>query len=108
MSLTPRKVASLIGAAAICVTAITGAASAASSTRRANVARPSFARLSSREVKARVSGKRESVVVVFDNQLTNLPATKAHRSARRAAAASIQAPLVAQLKQVGATPIRSL
>ena len=70
MSLTPRKVASLVGAAALGITALTGAASAAGSTARASVARPSFSRLSPRQVKTRLSGKQESVVVVFDNQLT--------------------------------------
>ncbi len=54
-------------------------------------------------MKARLSGKREAVVVVFDNQLTGLPANRAHRHAREVTAASIQAPLVAQLDQVGAT-----
>ena len=48
------------------------------------------------------------MVVVFDNQLTNLPANRAHRHAREATAASMQAPLVAQLKQVGATHITTL
>jgi Subtilase family len=108
MSLTPRKVASLVAAAALGVTALTGAGSAAGSSARANVARPSFARLSPKQVKARLSGKQESMVVVFDNQLTNLPANKAHRAARAAAAASIQAPLVSQLNQVGATHVTTL
>ena len=48
------------------------------------------------------------MVVVFDNQLSGLPATKAHRQARQAAATSLQAPLVAQLKQVKATNITTL
>jgi hypothetical protein len=48
------------------------------------------------------------MVVVFDDQLTSLPATTAHRQAREAAAASLQAPLVAQLKQVGAAGITPL
>jgi Subtilase family len=69
---------------------------------------PSFSKLSSSQVKALSSGKQESMVVVFDNQLTNLPANRAHRGAREATAASMQAPLVAQLKQVGATRITTL
>ncbi|HYB47741.1 MAG TPA: S8 family serine peptidase, partial [Streptosporangiaceae bacterium] len=48
------------------------------------------------------------MVVVFDNQLTNLPANQAHRQAREATAASMQAPLVAQLNQVRATHITTL
>ena len=48
------------------------------------------------------------MVVVFDDQLANLPANRAHRQAREATAASMQAPLVAQLKQVGATHITTL
>jgi len=48
------------------------------------------------------------MVVVFDDQLRNLPANRAHRHAREATAASMQAPLVAQLKQVGATHITAL
>ncbi len=107
MSLTPRKVASVIGAAA--VTAIAGVGSAAAgSTTRASVARPSFSRLSSSQVKVRSSGKRERMVVVFDDQLANLPANRAHRRARETTAASMQAPLVAQLKQVGAAHITTL
>jgi hypothetical protein len=115
MSLTPRKVASLLSAAALGVTAIAGAGWAAGSTALASVARPSsssvrpsFPKLSASQVKARSSGKRERVVVVFKDQLTSLPANRAHRHAREAAAASMQAPLVAQLKQVGATHITNL
>ncbi len=48
------------------------------------------------------------MVVVFDDQLTNLPANRAHRHAREATAASMQAPLVAQLKQVRATHLTTL
>lgn len=108
MSLTPRKAASLLGAAALVVTATTGAGWAAGSAARASVAGPRFSKLSPSQVKARSSGKREHMVVVFDNQLTNLPANRAHRHAREATAASMQAPLVAQLKQVGATHVRTL
>jgi hypothetical protein len=112
MSFTPRKAASLLGAAALgaaAVTgAVTGAGSAAASTAKASVPRPSFSKLSASQVKARSSGKRERMVVVFDDQLKNLPANRAHRHARQATAAALQAPLVAQLKQVGATHIRTL
>jgi hypothetical protein len=108
MSLVHRKTVSLAGAAALGVTAITGAGWAAGSAARASIAPPSFSKLSSSQVKARSSGPRERVVVVFDNQLTNLPANRAHRHARQAAAASMQAPLLAQLKQVGATHITAL
>ena len=48
------------------------------------------------------------MVVVFDDQLANLPANRAHRKARETTAASMQAPLVAQLKQVGAAHITTL
>src|SRR5450756_2559124 len=68
----------------------------------------SFSKLSPSQVKALSSGKREPMVVVFDNQLTGLPANRAHEHAREATAASMQAPLVAQLKQVGATHITAL
>jgi hypothetical protein len=108
MSFTPRKAASLLGAAALGVTVMTGAGWAAGSTARASVAGPRFSKLSPSQVKARSSGKRERMVVVFDDQLTSLPANRAHRHAREATAASMQAPLVAQLKQVGATHITAL
>ena len=116
MSVTPRKAVSLLGAAALGVMTMTGAGwaaasaaqAAAGSAARASVPRPSFPKLSSSQVKARSSGKRERVVVVFDDQLRNLPANRAHRHAREAAAASMQAPLVAQLKQVGATHLTTL
>ena len=107
MSLTLRKAASLLGAAALGSTAMTGAGWAAGSDAQAS-AGPSFSKLSTSQVSARSSGKQERMVVVFDNQLTNLPANRAHRQAREATAASMQAPLVAQLKQVGATHITSL
>src|SRR5581483_3436917 len=67
-----------------------------------------ISRLSPSQVKARSAGKQKSVVVEFSDQLANLPANRAHRPAREATAASMQAPLVAQLKQVGATNIRAL
>ncbi len=115
MSLTPRKAASLLSAAALGVTVTTSAGWAAASTAQASVARPSlsksgpsFSQLSASQVKARAAGKRERMVVVFDDQLTSLPANRAHRRAREATAASMQAPLVAQLKQVGAAHITNL
>ena len=108
MSLTPRKVAVLLGAAALGVTGVTGTGWAAGSAAQASGATPSFAPLSPSQVKALSSGKQERMVVVFDDQLTNLPANRAHRQAREATAASMQAPLVAQLKQVGATHITTL
>ena len=118
MSATPRRAASLLGAAALGVAAMSGAGWAAAPAAQAGVARPGvakssvarprFSKLSPSQVKARSSGKRERMVVVFDDQLTNLPANRAHRRAREATAASMQAPLVAQLKQVGATHITAL
>ncbi len=108
MSLIPRKAASTLGAAALGLTAVTGVGWAAGSAAAASVAGPSFSKLSPSQVKARSSGKRERMVVVFDNQLKNLPANRTHRRARAATAASMQAPLVAQLKQVGATHITTL
>src|ERR1700758_5010995 len=63
---------------------------------------PGFSKLSTSQVKALSSGKQEPMVFVFDNQLASLPANRAHQSAREAAATSMQAPLVSQLKQVGA------
>jgi hypothetical protein len=98
----------MVGAAALGVTAITGFGWAAGATAQASVPRPSFSKLSPSQVKARSAGKQERMVVVFDNQLKNLPANRAHRRARAATAASMQAPLVAQLKQVGATHITNL
>lgn len=113
MSLVPRKAASTLGAAALGLTAVAGVGWAAGSAAQASVARPgssgpSFAKLSPSQVKARSTGKREHMVVVFDNQLKSLPANRAHRHARATTAASMQAPLVAQLKQVGATHITTL
>ncbi|MGZ4324242.1 MAG: peptidase, partial [Solirubrobacteraceae bacterium] len=60
------------------------------------------------QVRARSSGKSERMVVVFNDQLTNLPANRAQRHAREVTAASMQAPLVAQLKQVRATHLTTL
>jgi Subtilase family len=107
MSLTPRKVASLFGTVALSLTAMTGAGWAAASTAQASTG-PTFSALSSSQVKALSIGKKEPMVVVFDDQLASLPANSAHRSSRAATAASEQAPLLTQLKQVGATNITSL
>ena len=107
MSLTPRKAVSSLGAAALGVGVMTGGGLAAGSAAQASVT-PSFSKLSASQVKARSSGKQERMVVVFDNQLANLPANRAHRHARETTAASMQAPLVTQLKQVGATHITGL
>jgi hypothetical protein len=98
----------LLGAAALAVAVVIGVGSGAGSAAQAGVATPSISKLSPGQVKARSSGKQKRVVVVFSDQLTNLPANRAHRQAREATAASMQAPLVAQLKQVGATNIRTL
>jgi hypothetical protein len=110
MSLILRKAAALLGAAALGVglTAMTGAGAAAASTARASAPKPSFSKLNASQVRARSSGQRERMVVVFSDQLRNLPANRAHRQAREATAASMQAPLVAQLKQVKATAITKL
>jgi hypothetical protein len=116
MSSTRRKAASLLGAAALGVSTIASAGWAAGAAAQASVVRadsatapkPEFAKLNPSQVKARSAGKREHLVVVFDNQLANLPANRAHRQARQASAAAMQKPLVAQLKQVGATHITTL
>ena len=108
MSLTPRKAVSLLGVTALGVAAMTSVSWAAASTARASSPTPSFSKFSTSQVKALSSGRQERMVVVFDNQLTSLPATRPTDSARQAAAASMQAPLVAQLKQVGATDITTL
>ncbi len=90
MLLTLRKAASLLGASALGVTMMTGAAWAATSTARASGPAPGFSKLTSSQVKARSAGKQERVVIVFDNQLKSLPANRAHRRARASAAASMQ------------------
>ena len=104
----------LIGATGLAIswTAVTagtaGATTAPATTTATSSVNPSFAKLSTSQVKAFSAGKQESMVVVFNNQLTSMPATKAHRQARDAAATSMQAPLVAQLRQVRATDITTL
>jgi hypothetical protein len=58
MSLTSRKVASLVGAATLGAVVITGAASAAGSSAGADVMTPSFSKLSlARSKPARLAGK---------------------------------------------------
>src|ERR1700722_2732271 len=101
----------LVGAAGLAISftaAAAGTAEGATSATPASSTNPSFSKLSTSQVKSLSSGKQERMVVVFDDQLTSLPATKAHRQARQAAATALQAPLVAQLKQVGATSITTL
>jgi hypothetical protein len=112
MSFIPRRSASILGSAALLVGSFSLAAVAQSAgaapVPKPSAAHPDFAKLTARQIKARSAGKRERMVVVFDNQLTALPANRAHRAARQAAAASMQAPLVDQLKQVGATDLTKL
>ena len=103
-------VCAAVPAAAYASPAFGGAAtagSAAGSTIQASVA-PSFSTLNASQVQARQHGKREHMIVVFNNQIPNQPADPAHMQARETAASSMQAPLVAQLKQVGATQVRKL
>ena len=108
------RVWALIGAAGLAISFTAAAAQTAEGATNATSAaspsssNPSFSKLSASQVKALSSGREERMVVVFDNQLASLPATKAHRQARQAAATAMQAPLVAQLKQVNATSITSL
>src|ERR1700750_1476548 len=54
---------------------------------------PSFSKLSTSQAKALSSGKQEPMVVVFDDQLTNLPADRAHKGARTDDATSLAAPI---------------
>src|SRR5277367_745208 len=101
----------LVGAAGLAISftaAAAGTAEGATSATPASSANPSFSKLNTSQVKSLSSGRQERMVVVFDNQLSSLPATKAHRQARQSAATALQAPLVAQLKQVGATGITTL
>src|SRR5579875_116681 len=109
-SMKTARLRSLTGAAGLAVAltaAVTGTASG-STTGSAPPTVPSFSKLSTNQVSARSSGRQESMVVVFDDQLTSLLANQAHQSARKAAAASMQAPLMSQLKQVGATNVTGL
>src|SRR6201996_2657595 len=101
----------LAGGAGVAISlaaAMAGTATAATAATPGASPSPSFSKLSASQVKSLSSGKQESMVVVFDNQLSSTPANKAHHSARDAAAQSMQAPLVSQLKQVGASHITSL
>src|SRR3984885_5279410 len=101
----------LIGAAGLAISftaAGAGIAEGATTAAAVGSPHPAFSTLSTSQVKALSSGRQESMMVVFDDQLTSLPATKAHRQARQAAATAMQAPLVAQLKQVKATHIATL
>ncbi|MGH3166453.1 MAG: S8 family peptidase, partial [Trebonia sp.] len=101
----------LAGAAGLALsftTALAGTAVAGTAAGSTHPIVPSFTKLSTNQVKALSSGKQEPMVVVFDDQLASLPANRAHQDARQSAATSMQAPLVTQLKQVGATHITAL
>jgi hypothetical protein len=108
MSLTPRRRAALLGAVVAGATVVAGTGAAAGSAAQSRVAKPEFQSLSAGQVSARAAGSPEAMVVVFRNQLTNLPASQADRQARQTTAASMQAPLVNQLQQVGATNVTNL
>lgn len=107
------RLRALAGAAGLAISFSAAAAgtaqgSTAVPSSTASPAPPSFAKLSAGQAKSLSAGKKERMVVVFDDQLSSLPANKAHRQARAKAASSMQAPLVSQLKQVGATSITGL
>jgi hypothetical protein len=109
MSLRSRKRGALIGAAAIGAAVAAGVGAGAGAADPASAASaPQFSHLTAQQIQTRESGKQQSVIVVFNNQLGNLPANAAHRQARQSAAASMQAPLVSQLHQVGASKITDL
>jgi hypothetical protein len=102
----------LAGTAGVAISLTAAMAGSAAAARTAAgstpAAVPSFSKLSTSQAKTLSSGKQEPMIVVFDNQLGSLPANKTHRSARKDAATSMQAPLVSQLKQVGASHITGL
>jgi hypothetical protein len=100
----------VVGAAVLVagVVSAAGAAGTATGATAPAVARPAFAKLSPAEVRARSVGRSERVVVVLSDGLTALPADRAHVRSRLATAASIQAPLLAQLRQVHATGVTPL
>lgn len=107
------RLRALAGAAGLAISFSAAAAgtaqgSTAAPSSAASPAPPSFAKLSAGQAKSLSGGKKERMMVVFDDQLSGLPANKAHRQARAKAASSMQAPLVSQLKQVGATSITGL
>jgi hypothetical protein len=101
----PGRLWALTGAVGL---AISFTAAAAGTAAGSTPPVPSFSKLNTSQVKALSSGKQEHMIVVFDDQLASLPANQANRQARQQAAASMQSPLVSQLKQVGATHITGL
>jgi diadenosine tetraphosphate (Ap4A) HIT family hydrolase len=70
MSLTPRKVASLLGAAALGVIAMSGAGSAAGSTAGASVATPSFSKLSPA---LRIPSMSDCVICALQSKVEAIP-----------------------------------
>src|SRR6201996_4506793 len=102
----------LAGTAGVAISLTAAMAGSAAAARTAAgstpAAVPSFSKLRTRQGKTPSSGQQKPMIVVFDNQLGSLPADKTHRSARNQAAESMQAPLVSQLKQVGASHITGL
>jgi subtilisin family serine protease len=95
--------AALITVAA--VLALGGAATAATS-RHHHVFRGKRTVLSAAEIKRLSAGTRRPSIIVFKNQLKNLPATASAASARARAANALQAPVRAELARVHATHVK--
>ncbi len=95
--------AALITAAFIL--AFGGAATAATS-RHDRVFRGKRTVLSGADIKRLSAGTRRPSIIIFKNQLKNLPATATAASARAKAASVIQAPVRAQLARVHATRVK--
>src|ERR1700683_5113241 len=64
-------------------------------------------RLSAVQVKALSQNATQSVIVMFKNQLSSLPANLTFGAARQDAVKEIQSPVVSELRQLNATQLHS-
>src|SRR5689334_9628509 len=83
-----------------------GSAATAATTRRHHVFRGRPTVLTAADLKRLSAGTKRPSIIIFKDQLKNLPATASAASARARAASVQQAPVRAQLARVHATHVK--
>ncbi len=68
---------------------------------------PSAGNLSGAQAKSLSQGKKSGVIVLLKNQHSDIPETPAKRATRQAVVAKDQKPFLTELRQVGATKVKS-
>ena len=102
------RLATLLGTAVLFSLAVGGIAAAGGLRHHSHhVFRGKRSALSAAEVKRLSSGARHRSIIIFRNQLTNLPARRANARVRASAFAAVQSSVRTELARVHATRVRS-